>query len=91
MTPLSRPFATHLKIATLSTIRQRPAALLPSNVSRRMMHAHADEYNNMPFDHSNRRRFAAKAFAYMGFGFTLPFIAVGWQWYKPGGYKNPSS
>ncbi|KAJ7619854.1 hypothetical protein DFH06DRAFT_1341935 [Mycena polygramma] len=58
--------------------------------SRRMAHAHAVEYHNIPFDYSNRRRFAAKCVAYMGFGFALPFVAVGWQWYKPGGYKNPS-
>ncbi|KAJ7039291.1 hypothetical protein C8F04DRAFT_1086369 [Mycena alexandri] len=88
MTSLS-PFATHLKIATLNTIRRRPAAVLPSNSSTRM--THACEYHNMPFDYSNRSRFAAKALAYMGFGFSLPFIAVGWQWHKPGGYKNPSS
>ncbi|KAJ7828449.1 hypothetical protein B0H14DRAFT_1151065 [Mycena olivaceomarginata] len=44
---------------------------------------------NIPFDYSNRRTFAIKCIAYMGFGFALPFVAVGWQWYKPGGYKNP--
>ncbi|KAJ7124361.1 hypothetical protein C8R44DRAFT_783376 [Mycena epipterygia] len=55
---------------------------------RRMAHAHAAEYNNMPFDYSSRRKFAMKCLAYMGFGFALPFVAVGWQWYRPGGYKN---
>lgn len=35
----------------------------------------------MPFDYSNQRTFALKCIAYMGFGFALPFIAVGWQWF----------
>ncbi|KAF8199208.1 hypothetical protein K438DRAFT_1583530, partial [Mycena galopus ATCC 62051] len=35
---------------------------------------------NIPFDYSNRKTFAIKCIAYMGFGFALPFVAVGWQW-----------
>ncbi|KAJ6555976.1 hypothetical protein B0H19DRAFT_947261, partial [Mycena capillaripes] len=35
---------------------------------------------NMPFDYSNQRKFAIKCIAYMGFGFALPFVAVGWRW-----------
>ncbi|KAF8168983.1 hypothetical protein K438DRAFT_1615808, partial [Mycena galopus ATCC 62051] len=35
---------------------------------------------NMPFNYSNRKTFAIKCIAYMGFGFALPFVAVGWQW-----------
>ncbi|KAJ7249776.1 hypothetical protein B0H12DRAFT_1121699 [Mycena haematopus] len=69
----------------LSTVIRQP--LYPAG--RRMVHAHAPEYHNMPFDYSSRKTFAAKCLAYMGFGFALPFVAVGWQWYKPGGYKNP--
>ncbi|KAJ6616845.1 hypothetical protein B0H10DRAFT_2035933, partial [Mycena sp. CBHHK59/15] len=63
--------------------RRSPAQKI---VGRRF--AHAAEYNNMPFDYSNSRKFAIKFFAFTGFGFALPFVAVGWQWYKPGGYKN---
>ncbi|KAJ6464856.1 hypothetical protein C8R45DRAFT_784220, partial [Mycena sanguinolenta] len=63
---------------------------------RRMVHASAPEYHvcelklcirrlnfcfqNIPFDYSNRKTFAVKCIAYMGFGFALPFVAVGWQW-----------
>ncbi|KAJ6506173.1 hypothetical protein C8R47DRAFT_1209376 [Mycena vitilis] len=74
--------------ARFSAIHRQPFYIAQG--SRRMAHAHASEYHNIPFDYSNRRRFAAKCVAYMGFGFALPFVAVGWQWYKPGGYKNPS-
>ncbi|KAF7311276.1 hypothetical protein MKEN_01029200 [Mycena kentingensis (nom. inval.)] len=58
-------------------------------VVQRWAHTHAGEYRNIPFDYSNRRNFAIKCLSYMGFGFALPFVAVGWQWYKPGGFKNP--
>ncbi|KAJ7058334.1 hypothetical protein C8F01DRAFT_1147901, partial [Mycena amicta] len=58
-----------------------------SSSGRRFAHAHAAEYRNIPFDTSNRRAWAIKCVSYMGFGFALPFVAVGWQWYKPGGYK----
>ncbi|KAJ7067690.1 hypothetical protein B0H15DRAFT_871992 [Mycena belliarum] len=82
MTSLRRAALPALRTATL--IRRTPPA------ARRMAHAMAGEpYHNVPFDYSNRRRWAAKCLAYMGFGFALPFVAVGWQWYKPGGYKNP--
>ncbi|KAJ7747437.1 hypothetical protein DFH07DRAFT_831101 [Mycena maculata] len=74
-------------IPTLRAIRIPPSTLRWSR--RRMTHTHAAEYNNVPFDYSNSRTFAIKCAAYMGFGFALPFVAVGWQWYKPGGYKNP--
>ncbi|KAJ7351455.1 hypothetical protein DFH08DRAFT_860549 [Mycena albidolilacea] len=69
----------------LSTVIRQPLHA----IGRRTVHAHAEEYRNIPFDYSNRRTFAIKCIAYMGFGFALPFVAVGWQWYKPGGYKNP--
>ncbi|KAJ7668950.1 hypothetical protein B0H17DRAFT_1209832 [Mycena rosella] len=81
-------FLTRSAVPTLRAAAiQRTPTSLPSS-GRRMAH-HAAEYNNMPFDYSSRRRFAMKCVAYMGFGFALPFVAVGWQWYKPGGYKNP--
>ncbi|KAJ7617897.1 hypothetical protein FB45DRAFT_1034130 [Roridomyces roridus] len=60
------------------------------HAQRRMAH-HAAEYKHIPFDYSNRTGLAVKMAAYLGFGFALPFVAVGWQWYKPGGYKNSSS
>ncbi|KAJ7500030.1 hypothetical protein FB451DRAFT_1207268 [Mycena latifolia] len=81
MTSLAR--STLPALGRTALVRRTPA------MSGRRMSHHAAEYNNMPFDYSNRRRFAVKCIAYMGFGFALPFVAVGWQWYKPGGYKNP--
>ncbi|KAJ7166186.1 hypothetical protein C8R46DRAFT_1097266 [Mycena filopes] len=90
MTSLPRLASTHLRVASLTAVRHRPAAILQTSLlSRRMAHTHAEEYHNMPFDYSNRNKFALKCLAYMGFGFALPFIAVTWQWHKPGGYKNP--
>ncbi|KAJ7483924.1 hypothetical protein B0H11DRAFT_2231665 [Mycena galericulata] len=74
-------------IPALRAIRQPTTALRYSG--RRLVHAHAEEYHNMPFDYSSRRNFAIKCAAYMGFGFSLPFVAWGWQWYRPGGFKNP--
>ncbi|KIY61713.1 hypothetical protein CYLTODRAFT_427389 [Cylindrobasidium torrendii FP15055 ss-10] len=44
-------------------------------------------HNHLPFNHLNKSAFKYKFFSYMGVGFALPFIAIGWQWYKPGGYK----
>ncbi|KAK7053620.1 hypothetical protein R3P38DRAFT_2851281 [Favolaschia claudopus] len=86
MTSLVRSSVAISRHLSPAVIRQP----LASATTRRFAHAHAaEEYHNMPFDYSNRRRFAAKCIAYMGFGFALPFVAVGWQWYKPGGYKNP--
>lgn len=35
----------------------------------------------MPFSHENRRAFAIKYFAFVGTGFSIPFIAVYWQLY----------
>ncbi|KAJ6596142.1 hypothetical protein DFH09DRAFT_1134201 [Mycena vulgaris] len=84
MTSLARSTLPSLRAAA---IRRPPPTL--QLLGRRMAHGHAAEYHNMPFDYSNQRRFAIKCVAYMGFGFALPFVAVGWQWYKPGGYKNP--
>nr|GAT50831.1 predicted protein [Mycena chlorophos] len=73
-------------VATLSRSRVPVQSV---RVGRRFAHAPATEYHNIPFDTSNRRALAIKCLSYMGFGFALPFVAVGWQWYKPGGYKNP--
>ncbi|KAJ7829730.1 hypothetical protein B0H13DRAFT_2372378 [Mycena leptocephala] len=75
MTSLTRTALPALRMAT--TIRSPPIAQL---TGRRFAHTPAAEYHNMPFDYSNRWRFAAKCIAYMGFGFALPFVAVGWQW-----------
>ncbi|CAK5278455.1 unnamed protein product [Mycena citricolor] len=55
---------------------------------RRHAHGHAD-YQHIPFSYANKTAFAAKCVAYLGLGFSLPFVALGWQWYKPGGFKNP--
>ena len=33
----------------------------------------------MPFDYSNRRKFALKYLTFVGVGTALPFIASGWQ------------
>ncbi|KAJ7151908.1 hypothetical protein C8R43DRAFT_1004633 [Mycena crocata] len=86
MTSLTRTVLPALRMAT--AIRAPPIYQLAQISSRRFAHAPAADYHNIPFDYSNKRRFAAKCIAYMGFGFALPFVAVGWQWYKPGGYKN---
>ncbi|KAF9052318.1 hypothetical protein BDZ89DRAFT_1056676 [Hymenopellis radicata] len=44
---------------------------------------------HLPFNYLNKKAFTYKFVAYLGFGFALPWVAVGWQWYKPGGFKNP--
>ncbi|KAE9398800.1 hypothetical protein BT96DRAFT_994504 [Gymnopus androsaceus JB14] len=47
------------------------------------------ETSHLPFDFTNKRAFTYKFIAYLGFGFALPWVAIGWIWYRPGGLKNP--
>lgn len=39
----------------------------------------------MPFNYTttSRKVFAAKAFTFMGLGFTIPFVAIWWHWSVP--------
>ncbi|KAF9035179.1 hypothetical protein BJ165DRAFT_1510681 [Panaeolus papilionaceus] len=42
---------------------------------------HVDGHNPVPFTvNKNRRLFALKCLAYMGTGFSIPFIAIWWHW-----------
>ncbi|KAF9038957.1 hypothetical protein BDZ89DRAFT_1061088 [Hymenopellis radicata] len=50
--------------------------------------------NHMPFNFPIRSKphapgFALKFCSVFAVGLLLPVIAVSWQWYKPGGLKNP--
>ncbi|KAF8905680.1 hypothetical protein CPB85DRAFT_1437217 [Mucidula mucida] len=49
--------------------------------------------NHMPFNFPIRSApapgFALKFGSMFAVGLLLPVIAVSWQWYKPGGLKNP--
>ncbi|KAJ7216410.1 hypothetical protein GGX14DRAFT_696269 [Mycena pura] len=56
----------------------------------RYAHAHST-YQNIPFSTENKAALAAKCVGFMGAGFALPFVAVAWQWYKPGGLRNPGA
>ncbi|KAJ4477481.1 hypothetical protein J3R30DRAFT_223396 [Lentinula aciculospora] len=47
------------------------------------------EVNHLPFNYLNKRAFTYKFVTYLGLGFALPWVAVGWIWYRPGGFKNP--
>ncbi|KIK66742.1 hypothetical protein GYMLUDRAFT_37867 [Collybiopsis luxurians FD-317 M1] len=44
---------------------------------------------HMPFDYLDKRAFTYKFITFVGLGFALPWVAVGWIWYRPGGFKNP--
>ncbi|KAK0199900.1 hypothetical protein DFS33DRAFT_1365650 [Desarmillaria ectypa] len=44
--------------------------------------------DHFPFNYRNKKSFAVGFYSYLAFGFALPFVAVTWQWYKPGGLKN---
>ncbi|TFK35144.1 hypothetical protein BDQ12DRAFT_568502, partial [Crucibulum laeve] len=35
----------------------------------------------VPFSCTNRKALAFKFLAYLGTGFSIPFIAIWWQWY----------
>ncbi|KAG7452900.1 uncharacterized protein BT62DRAFT_925442 [Guyanagaster necrorhizus] len=49
-------------------------------------HTHVD---HLPFNYLNKKSFTIKYWSYLGAGFALPWIAVAWRWYRPGGIKNP--
>ncbi|KAF9052559.1 hypothetical protein BDP27DRAFT_1275742 [Rhodocollybia butyracea] len=37
---------------------------------------------HLPFNYLNKRAFTYKFVAFLGFGFALPWVAVGWIWYN---------
>ncbi|KAJ3889056.1 hypothetical protein C8J55DRAFT_564745 [Lentinula edodes] len=47
------------------------------------------EVKHLPFDYLNKRAFTYKFVSFLGLGFALPWVAIGWIWYRPGGLKNP--
>ncbi|GAW09705.1 cytochrome c oxidase subunit VIIc [Lentinula edodes] len=47
------------------------------------------EVTHLPFDYLNKRAFTYKFVSFLGLGFALPWVAIGWIWYRPGGLKNP--
>ncbi|KAJ3732433.1 hypothetical protein DFJ43DRAFT_1073952 [Lentinula guzmanii] len=47
------------------------------------------EVTHLPFNFLNKRAFTYKFVSFLGLGFALPWVAVGWIWYRPGGFKNP--
>ncbi|KAJ7173058.1 hypothetical protein C8R43DRAFT_1119861 [Mycena crocata] len=83
--PLLRPATNALRASTLGR-PQLPLQL--AHTARRHTHGHA-EYQHLPFSTENKAAFAVKFISYLSLGFALPFIATAWQWYKPGGFKNP--
>ncbi|KAF9518693.1 hypothetical protein BS47DRAFT_1289425, partial [Hydnum rufescens UP504] len=45
----------------------------------RLLHVENTVYNNMPFQYRNKRAFAFKVVAYLGLGFSIPFVAANYQ------------
>ncbi|RDB19087.1 hypothetical protein Hypma_014459 [Hypsizygus marmoreus] len=70
----------------------RRSAVAPRQNVQTIVRRHASthpEHTNFPFSYDNKKTFAFKAIAYMGTGFLVPFIAIWWNWNKPGGIHNP--
>ncbi|KAJ6624732.1 hypothetical protein B0H10DRAFT_2005869 [Mycena sp. CBHHK59/15] len=64
------------------------ASLRPRAIHAVRRYAHA-EYQHIPFSTENERAFAAKFVSFLSLGFAFPCVAMGWQWHKPVGLKNP--
>lgn len=46
-------------------------------------------YSNLPFKVHNRKiPYAVVHFGFLGLGFAIPFVAVGWQLYKGGAFNQ---
>ncbi|KAJ3762758.1 hypothetical protein EV360DRAFT_34987, partial [Lentinula raphanica] len=39
-------------------------------------------FQHLPFNYLNKRAFTYKFVSYLGLGFALPWVAVGWIWYE---------
>ncbi|KAF8332772.1 uncharacterized protein EI90DRAFT_2995067 [Cantharellus anzutake] len=61
--------------ARTTMLRQSPAAIK----GVRGVHIENTVYNNMPFQYRNKKAFAFKTVAFLGFGFSIPILAAGYQ------------
>ncbi|QRV91084.1 Cytochrome C oxidase subunit VIIc [Ceratobasidium sp. AG-Ba] len=57
----------------------RNAMAMRQAVGRRSMHVDNVVGNNTPFSYQNKAAFAAKVTLFLGAGFAIPFVAVGYQ------------
>ncbi|EIN04089.1 hypothetical protein PUNSTDRAFT_55690 [Punctularia strigosozonata HHB-11173 SS5] len=61
-----------------SVLRARPTGIIRSQ-PRRLAHGTHTYYDAVPFGYRNKKAFRIKYVAYLGTGFALPFVAVGYQ------------
>ncbi|KAK0236596.1 hypothetical protein EDD85DRAFT_1023432 [Armillaria nabsnona] len=45
--------------------------------------------HHLPFSYANKSAFKYKLIPFATVAFGLPWLAIGWRWYRPGGMKNP--
>ncbi|KAG8751702.1 hypothetical protein FRC12_012304 [Ceratobasidium sp. 428] len=57
----------------------RNAMVMRQTIGRRSMHVDNVIGNNTPFSYQNKAAFAMKTFLFLGAGFSIPFVAVGYQ------------
>ncbi|KAG9128170.1 hypothetical protein FRC07_003999 [Ceratobasidium sp. 392] len=57
----------------------RNATTMRQVIGRRSMHVDNVIGNNTPFSYQNKAAFAVKVFTFLGAGFAIPFVAVGYQ------------
>ncbi|KAG9092144.1 hypothetical protein FS749_015968, partial [Ceratobasidium sp. UAMH 11750] len=57
----------------------RNAIVMRQTIGRRSMHVDNVIGNNTPFSYQNKAAFAVKTFLFLGTGFAIPFVAVGYQ------------
>ncbi|KAH6892815.1 hypothetical protein BKA70DRAFT_1324201 [Coprinopsis sp. MPI-PUGE-AT-0042] len=76
-------------MSSLATVALRNSRL---SITRRsahgqVRHIHPGPNWHLPFNFTTttNRKFAVKCLAYMGTGFSLPFVAIWWHWNRPGG------
>ncbi|KAF9021614.1 hypothetical protein BDZ89DRAFT_1071268 [Hymenopellis radicata] len=62
----------------------------PSFAPRSVQPHAATVTTHLPFQYSNKSAFLKyKLIPFMAISFGIPWLAIGWRWYRPGGMKNP--
>ncbi|KZT64091.1 hypothetical protein DAEQUDRAFT_733114 [Daedalea quercina L-15889] len=83
MSSISRLSSSTMRIAPIARASRRPAGQVRfAHVeTEHGSHGHGGPapYGHLPFSYSNKRAFAAKYAAFCLTGFSLPFIASGYQ------------
>ncbi|KAJ3711989.1 hypothetical protein C8R42DRAFT_728301 [Lentinula raphanica] len=68
--------------STASRLSVRPQNRFLNNFGHSSHIPPHTEVNHLPFNYLNKRAFTYKFVSYLGLGFALPWVAVGWIWYE---------